>query len=527
MSSRPRYWEGQLLRAADLVAEQRYRLEMRRRHDIGPHRWGIVDGLDLVVVPEGFVVRPGLAVDGYGRSLVLSEARLVEWTRDLGCGREGDMFEQLNAAAPDGAGIGVWITYTRHRSPACAPATGEAPGRCIERPDLELLPLAGTPMPRQPPGVPEEHVAFPPHESPPDDPEAAWPVYLGRVSRQASAPTYRRDPRHRPLAGLVGESVADPTQRVRMEVGPSGVAKRSRFAVTVAEPTRAAVDRIVLAEQGGITLDRSLAVGPMRPAAAGASDLVLAGGDGTRIGMRLAARPAPEAPAPWEIYHATIDAPAPVGAGTPPPPDHELRFEIEHPGDRAQPSGSRFVVACGPAPSLTQQPPAGLTVQADCTVIAANLDVEGQVVQGPIAPGLEEQLAGGSVSQEFFEQLEQSAAAARAASKLAVQLVLPASPADPGAPCTVTVRNTGSATIRHIAVDSVVTVLDASGGGTPVPARLATEVQLDPGGSFSANVAGVPNARGKDVQVGVTALGLGPALNPVVASDSGKVRVEP
>ena len=194
MSSRPRYREGQFLRAADLVAEQRYRLEMRRRHDIGPHRWGIVDGLDVEVVPEGFVVRPGLAVDGYGRSLVLSEARLVEWTRDLGCGREGDLFDQLYGAAPDGAGIGVWITYARLRSPACAQPTGEVPGRCIERADLELLPLAGTPTPRQPPGVPEEHVAFPPHESPPDDPEAArcgsgWPGTTTSCSTARTSPS--------------------------------------------------------------------------------------------------------------------------------------------------------------------------------------------------------------------------------------------------------------------------------------------------------------------------------------------------
>src|SRR5262245_27117170 len=73
---RVRYREHALLTAADLQAEQQYRIAMRRRHDIGLHVWGIVEGLGLAVQQGELVVEPGAAVDGYGRELIVP-ARIV------------------------------------------------------------------------------------------------------------------------------------------------------------------------------------------------------------------------------------------------------------------------------------------------------------------------------------------------------------------------------------------------------------------------------------------------------------------
>ena len=73
---RVRYQERQLLRAADLQLEQAYRLAMQRRHLIAPHGWGIVTGLRIAGAaddPDQRVVAKGVAVDGYGRLLVLPE----------------------------------------------------------------------------------------------------------------------------------------------------------------------------------------------------------------------------------------------------------------------------------------------------------------------------------------------------------------------------------------------------------------------------------------------------------------------
>ena len=41
------YYERQYLGAADLEDQQTYLRDMRRRHNLGPHTWGIVTGLDL------------------------------------------------------------------------------------------------------------------------------------------------------------------------------------------------------------------------------------------------------------------------------------------------------------------------------------------------------------------------------------------------------------------------------------------------------------------------------------------------
>ncbi|HUD49015.1 MAG TPA: hypothetical protein VMR33_19445 [Candidatus Baltobacteraceae bacterium] len=81
------YYEGEYLGAVDFAAEQEYLRDMRRRHNIGQHTWGIVTGLDLVQVaasgasgspaPVDVYIQPGMAVDGFGREIVMfSETQL-------------------------------------------------------------------------------------------------------------------------------------------------------------------------------------------------------------------------------------------------------------------------------------------------------------------------------------------------------------------------------------------------------------------------------------------------------------------
>jgi hypothetical protein len=75
------YYEGEFLGAVDFQDEQEYHREMRRRHNLGQHTWGIVTGLDLAQAPNGgtnsngtevdVYVQPGMAVDGLGREIVL------------------------------------------------------------------------------------------------------------------------------------------------------------------------------------------------------------------------------------------------------------------------------------------------------------------------------------------------------------------------------------------------------------------------------------------------------------------------
>jgi hypothetical protein len=72
------YYQRQHLGAQDFIDAQNYQRDMRRRHNLGPHLWGIVVGLELVEreVEGGgdereVIILPGVAVDGYGREIIV------------------------------------------------------------------------------------------------------------------------------------------------------------------------------------------------------------------------------------------------------------------------------------------------------------------------------------------------------------------------------------------------------------------------------------------------------------------------
>lgn len=92
--SRPVFTENQVLSAADVNAIVNHARDSRQRHDRCLHSWGIADGLGLVAVARSDAggkyvevsVAPGLAIDGGGREIVVTESvRLSE-----------DAFDQLN-----------------------------------------------------------------------------------------------------------------------------------------------------------------------------------------------------------------------------------------------------------------------------------------------------------------------------------------------------------------------------------------------------------------------------------------------
>lgn len=100
-AERPRFFEGQYLGADDLQAFLRYARQHDARHLLGAHTWGIVAGIDLIDTTSptgdaGYVLTPGVAVDGYGRLLVVAEPFVL--TTDL------------FASQPSGT-VNVWIRY--------------------------------------------------------------------------------------------------------------------------------------------------------------------------------------------------------------------------------------------------------------------------------------------------------------------------------------------------------------------------------------------------------------------------------
>src|SRR5215469_15885614 len=72
------YYERQYLGAADLEDQQTYMRDMRRRHNIGHHTWGLLTGLLMVEDPVAgdptavdVFIQPGMAVDGFGREIIV------------------------------------------------------------------------------------------------------------------------------------------------------------------------------------------------------------------------------------------------------------------------------------------------------------------------------------------------------------------------------------------------------------------------------------------------------------------------
>jgi hypothetical protein len=208
------YYEGEFLGATDFQAEQDYLRDMRRRHNIGQHTWGIVSGLDLLQLPKGVntvngppavdvYVQPGMAVDAFGREIVvLSKTQL---TPDL----FAPYFDAGNAGPQT---MYVWISYAQVmlRPPTDACTLQNQPnafGRVQEAfaltvtkdqsgPTNDLIMVDGTllapPIPpgSSPPPPPPQpgDIVLPADESVPyqefstDDSSVNWYILIGQVA---------------------------------------------------------------------------------------------------------------------------------------------------------------------------------------------------------------------------------------------------------------------------------------------------------------------------------------------------------
>src|SRR5579883_2759224 len=125
--TRVRFQEHQILRTRDLTDEQDYHLEMRRRHNLALHTWGIAYGLDLFVSEGNVLVQAGIAIDGFGRELVLAQQMPVP-----------NLDPKIDPGPFD-----VWLKYTLNvpeddtNNGICG---NKAPARVrVEKPQLQVI----------------------------------------------------------------------------------------------------------------------------------------------------------------------------------------------------------------------------------------------------------------------------------------------------------------------------------------------------------------------------------------------------
>lgn len=226
------YQDGQYLRLSDLEDEQQYHLTQQRVHNIAHHSWGIVRGLELTPTADGVQLLPGLAVDGYGRELVVAYPERIYGTDFDNRGR--DEFD-------------VWLHYDQvaYRSEAPGAANCGRPGpdvglsdRLAEVPRIELrAPLGRSADRRHPDDVLEGDRDFPSTRVPPDDPARFWPVFLGTISRslEQGQTVYAVALEGRPYSGLVGAMVLAPSGKAWLQVGGRHGNAPEAFVVTFAK----------------------------------------------------------------------------------------------------------------------------------------------------------------------------------------------------------------------------------------------------------------------------------------------------
>ena len=235
-ASRVRFTERQALLARDLNDEQAYLLTLRRLHNLAPHRWGIAFGLDLL--PEDGAVRltPGMAVDGYGRELLVP----------------APLTFPADALGRVGAGDAVLVSLRYARTPTTPSPRGRYPCGPDEhtrwREETRLCLTRVPPPPPQanvpPPDARRLALAFIAAREPSsaldlsDDPERVCPVYLGLfrpgdAKTEAEPSGYTLDRSVRRYVSVVGETVRAASGQAQLAIGRQFGSGGSRFAVSL------------------------------------------------------------------------------------------------------------------------------------------------------------------------------------------------------------------------------------------------------------------------------------------------------
>ncbi|MEU5262218.1 hypothetical protein [Amycolatopsis sp. NPDC021455] len=242
--ARVRYFDGQYLRPQDFTDEQGYHVAMRRRHNLAGHSWGIVSGLAVKSAGAVSAIEPGLAVDGYGREIVVPRRLPVPRL----------------PAPPPGAppAYDVWICYDRVGSDqppdgyAACGASGTAYYRWQEQPRVLVTEADSDPDPTSPPGVPDGDLDFGPERTAPEE-NRPWPVFLARLTPAEIAGQYLVDGTARRYAGVVAASVVHPAGVARVDLAP---APETVFSVRDGSDT----DRFTIGGDGLLTAPGGLRV---------------------------------------------------------------------------------------------------------------------------------------------------------------------------------------------------------------------------------------------------------------------------
>lgn len=368
---RVNYFDRQFLRTQDFTDEQSYHVAMRRRHNIAHHTWGIVSGLEIVLEEGNFYVQPGVAVDGYGRELILPQRQALNAKAFVDkASKELDVWLVYGLKSTDKppAGYAGCVNNNGNDSSNGSSASfyrwQETAQVILEKTDPDLSNR------RLPEGLAIPDRDFNASRTPPDSPQSYWPVFLGQIindpANQQQPLTVKPD--NRPYVGLVGEAVIAPSGRAKVQIGAERADDLQRFVVYTrdesAQPSASGLQpRLDIDQQGKMSVrgDANLY-----------GHLTMAGG---AIEFEAGTARAKGLPA-WNIYHL---------AGEQNQGIEELRVEMAAPPAGGVGGNNQVVIgAWFKGPDETGQDKEEfhpcLTIDDKCTVtVHGNLVVKGQV----------------------------------------------------------------------------------------------------------------------------------------------------
>jgi hypothetical protein len=197
---RLRYYEKQYLRTQDFQDEQAYHIEMRRRHSIAHHSWGIVTGLEIKQDPTSKVwtVEAGMAVDGYGREIVVFAPERLDTSR-IAAELSGQVLR---------AKLKIWIAYKTEKLDL--PASGYR--NCDGNDDFTRIQESFRLIYQNDPPIDSPEPK--PSQKLSDDPNTArWPLYLGTITWNNNA-IKSVDPSDRHYIGTVASQLLVPDNKL-------------------------------------------------------------------------------------------------------------------------------------------------------------------------------------------------------------------------------------------------------------------------------------------------------------------------
>lgn len=353
--ARVHYFPQQFLRKQEFEAEQAYHLTMRRRHNIAHHSWGIVCGLEVTVEENIPFVMPGMAIDGYGREIILAKkVPLAVSTFDE---KDTDVLDVLITYDRVGSDdVPKGYANCQNDNETSYYRWQERPIIYMEKPDPAHL------FRREPESVPEGDLQFMPYHALTDDPTNDWPVFLGQVRQEGEAPDFEYKPvaKERPFVGLRGEQINSPSGNAHVQIGAERIDDDRRFVISTKNIlNKNLVRRLQINQKGELDIYQKTAVH---------GDIHVTNGS-VEFGIgQINGDPAN----PWRMYRYRT----PEGSeGSETLVQNELRIEMK----KGEPTGNNSVViGYWSAEKETFMP--CMTISDDCSVkIHGNLFVQGVI----------------------------------------------------------------------------------------------------------------------------------------------------